>query len=899
MSGKPVLYLIDGSSQMYRAYHAPIRTAEGGLLRNAQGRPTNAVYIFVTMLRKLLNEHKPQYIAASFDLPGRTFRDDLAADYKANRVPMPDELALQIPMVHAACEALGVPILTSERYEADDVIGTLAQKAAGSGFDVVIVTGDKDFFQLVRDGIKVFNPRDEGTWYDAAGVTEKFGVSPDQVVDVLALMGDTIDNIKGVPGIGEKGARDLIATFGSLENLIARAGEVTQKRYREPLLANVDNARQSRELARIRTDVPVDFDANAVRYRGATRERCFEIFNELGFRTLVAEYAPTAGSVAKLYRVVDTADGVRELAGRLRSAGRFSLRVLPDRPSAMRATIVGLAFSTTPRDADYVPVGHRALDGAASLPVASVLEILRPLLEDERVPKVGHDLKFDTILLARHGVTLRGLDLDTMIASYLIDATRSEHLLEDLALEHTSYKALTEEDVCGRGVKALSLGDLPVDAALDYAGERADLAGQLAPILRDLLEKEQLTAVYETLERPLIPVLVAIERAGVKIDAPALAAQSQQIEQELARRTAEIYEAAGGEFNINSPKQLADVLFERLKLPILKRTGTSRAPSTAVEVLEELALAHDLPRRILEWRGLMKLKGTYIDALPQLVNPETGRVHTCFNQAVAATGRLSSSDPNLQNIPIRTELGREIRRAFIAEPGHVLISADYSQIEFRILAHMADDEVLIDAFREGADFHEQTAAKIFGPATGRDPHALRSTAKMVNYALLYGKTAFTLAKDIAVTPQEAQAFIDAYFTGFPRVRAFIDRTLEEARTTGVVKTLYGRRRLVPELNSRDFQRRSAAEREAVNLPIQGTAADILKRAMIDTHAALASHPDARMILTVHDELLFEVPRERAEEIAALVRERMQSAATLRVPLTVDVGIGDNWKEAKS
>ena len=894
-----MLYLIDGSSQMYRAYHAPVRTIDGGLLRNAQGTPTNAVYIFVTMLRKLLNEHRPEHIAASFDLPGRTFRDDLVADYKANRAPMPDELAEQIPMVHAACEALGVPILTSERYEADDVIGTLAEKAAAAGFEVAIVTGDKDFYQLVRDRIRVFNPREEGTWYDAEGVKEKFGVAPDLVVDVLALMGDTIDNIKGVPGIGEKGARELIAAYGSLENLLAHAPEVKHKRYREGLLANAEQARRSRELARIRTDVPVDLDPPALQYRGGSRERSFEIFNELGFRTIAKEYAPTAGSIAKTYRVVTTAEDVRQLADRLRAAGRFALRVLPDRPTAMRASIVGLAFSTAPREADYVPVGHQALGDTSSMPLDVALDVLRPLLEDETVRKEGHDLKFDAIVLARHGVTLRGLDTDTMLASYLVDATRSEHRLEDLALEHTSYKALTEEDVCGRGVKALSLADLPVEAAVDYAGERADLAGQLAPIFRGLLVKEQLNDVYETLELPLVPVLIAVERAGIRVDGGAMAGLSLKVEQDLAQRTARIFEMAGGEFNINSPKQLAEILFDKLQLPVLKRTGTSRAPSTAVEVLEELALGHDLPRQILEWRGLMKLKGTYIDALPQLVNPDTGRVHTCFNQAVASTGRLSSSDPNLQNIPIRTSLGREIRRAFIADPGNVLVSADYSQIEFRVLAHLAGDELLIDAFQRGADFHEQTALKIFGANTGRDPHELRSKAKMVNYALLYGKTAFTLSKDIGVTPQAAQEFIDAYFAGFPRVRAFLDRTLEEARATGIVKTLFGRRRLVSELTSRDFQRRSAAERVAVNLPIQGTAADILKKAMIGVHAALAPYPDARMILTVHDELLFEVPKARAEEVAEIVRDGMQSAVVLKVPITVDIGIGENWKDAKA
>ena len=897
MPAKPLLYLIDGSSQMYRAYHAPIRTSDGALLHNAQGKPTNAVYIFVTMLRMLLREQKPEYIAASFDLPGRTFRDDLVSDYKANRAPMPDELAGQIPMVHAACEALGVPILTSDRYEADDVIGTLVEAAVSKGFDVAIVTMDKDFFQLVRDGVRVFNPRDDGTWYDSAGVAEKFGVRPDQVVDVMALMGDTIDNIKGVPGIGEKGAKELIGKYGSLDNLLAHASELTPKR-KETLLANVDAAHQSRELARIRVDVPVAFDPDALRYRGATPERCFQIFNELGFRTIVNEYAPTAASVVRTYRIVNTIDGVRALAARLKAGGSIAFRVLPDRPSAMRAAIVGLAFSTSAREADYVPTAHRALGDTSSLPIDAVLAELKPLLEDAGVAKIGHDLKFDAIVLARHGVRLGGLDFDTMIASYLVDATRSTYPLEELALEHTAYKALTEEDVCGKGVKALSLGDIPVEAALDFACERADLAGQLAPILRALLDKEQLTEVYRSLELPLIPVLIAVEQAGVRVDSAALAVQSRQVDIELNRLMKRIYELADGEFNINSPKQLAEVLFDRMGLPVLKRTGTSKAPSTAVEVLEELALTHELPKLILDWRGMMKLKGTYIDALPVLVNPDTGRVHTSFNQAVAATGRLSSSDPNLQNIPIRTELGREIRGAFVADPGHVLISADYSQIELRVLAHLADDETLIAAFKRGDDIHAQTALKMFGTDSGRDPHALRATAKMINYALLYGKTAFTLAKDIGVTPQAAQEFIDAYFAGFPRVRGFIDRTLEEGRSTGIVKTMFGRRRLVPDLTSRDFQRRSAAERAAVNMPIQGSAADIMKRAMVDVHEALAGTPQARMILTVHDELVFEVPEAEADRFAGIVRDRMQSAAALKVPLDVDVGIGRSWKDAK-
>ena len=911
MSTPSRVFLIDGSSQMYRAYHA----MRGGGLTGPAGKSTHAVYIFVTMLRKLMTDHAPQYIAASFDLPGRTFRSDLATDYKANRSPMPPDLAEQIPWVHEACEALGVPILTSERYEADDVIGTLAVKAVDAGFEVAIVTGDKDFFQLVHEGITVYNPKEDGTWFDAAGVKEKFGVTPEQVVDVLALMGDSIDNIKGVPGIGEKGARDLIATYGTLEELLSHAGEVSNKRYREGLQNFADDARQSRDLARIRTDVPVPFDPDAVRYRGASRERCFELFTKLGFRSLVLEFAPTAETVGNRYSTITSRDELHTLADDLKRAGRFGLRVLPDAPAAMRAGIVGMSFSTGPREARYVPIARSRPDeglfsaltdggdsGRSGIEQDTALTILKPILEDESILKIGHDLKFDAIVLAQHGVTLRGFGTDVMLASYLLDANRSSHPLEDLAIEHSGYKALSEEDICGRGAKAVSFGEIPVERAVAYAGERSDLALQLSSTLEGLLKKDDLQGVYDELEQPLIPVLVAIERAGVRVDTATLASQSDRVEQELSRLASRIYELSGEEFNINSPKKLSEILFDRLgmRTETIRRTTKTKAQSTAFEVLEELALTHELPKLILEWRGLQKLKGTYIDALPALVHPATGRVHTCFNQAVAATGRLSSSDPNLQNIPIRTDIGREIRRAFVAERGSVLISADYSQIELRVMAHLAREQTLLDAFREGEDIHDRTALKIFGTTSGLGAHELRRRAKIVNYALLYGKQAFTLAKDIGVTRPEAQAFIDAYFAGFPAVRAFIDNLLVEARDTGVVKTMFGRRRLVPDVNTRNFQMRGEAERKAVNFPIQGTAADILKRAMIDVHKALPTIAGgrARMILTVHDELLFETPKEAAEETAAAVRELMEKAVTLDVPLEVDVGIGENWKEAK-
>jgi DNA polymerase-1 len=890
---------------MYRAYHA-IRGLTG-----PDGRSTNAVYGFTTMLRKLVADHKPEYLAASFDLAGPTFRDAIAADYKANRAPMPGDLAYQVPLVHEACEALGVPVLTSTSFEADDVIGTLALQARAQGFDVAIVTGDKDFFQLVSDGLRVYNPRDEGTWYDAAGVLEKFGVRPDQVVDVLALMGDTIDNIKGVPGIGEKGARDLIATHGSLEALLAAAPAVANKRYREGLLTHAASARESRELAKIRTDVPVTFDPDAVRYRGPSRERCFALFSRLGFRTLVAEYAPTAESVNRDYRVIGTLEELDALVDQLKAARRIGVAVVATSASAVSAHIVGWAFSATPGTGRYIPIGHTGLTETPNLPAREVFARVGPVLADPEIQKVAQDLKFVVMAAAHEGVTVAGVDLDTAVASYLLDATRAAHDVQGLALERLTYRAVSDDEVVGKRTataeggarRAVPLESVPASSIVTYAAEHADLPLALAPGLTADLEAAALTPVYCDLERPLIPVLAGLERAGVKVDVPALErlAASMQVElDDLARR---IYAYSGFEFNINSPKQLAEVLFDKLDLQSTKRTGRTRVVSTAREVLEELALVHEMPALVLRWREIQKLKGTYADALPTLVNPSTGRVHTTFNQAVAATGRLSSSDPNLQNIPIRTALGREIRAAFVAEPGHVLISADYSQIELRVLAHLSADAALTEAFTQGLDIHDRTAERVFGATSGLDPHELRRRAKIINYALLYGKTAFTLAKDIGVPQQAAQEFIDAYFAGFPAVRAFIERTLVEARATGVVRTMTGRRRLMPELLSTNGQIRAAAERETVNMPIQGTAADILKKAMIDVDAALTARnagrlSPARMILTVHDELLFEAAENEAAEVASLVRDRMERAFPLAVPLTVDVGIGRNWKEAK-
>ncbi len=884
------IFLIDGSSQMYRAYHA-IRDLTG-----PDGRPTNAVYGFVTMLRKLITDHKPDFLAAAFDLAGPTFRSELAADYKANRAPMPLDLVEQVPLVHEVCEALGVPVLTSEKYEADDVIGTLAFQAVAQGLEVVIVTSDKDFFQLVNGQIRVFDPRKTGAWFDTDAVKEKMGVDPSQVVDLLSLMGDAVDNVKGVPGIGKKGGQDLINAYGSLENLLSHASEVTQKRYRTALLESGEAARHSKLLVQIRTNVPVTFKADVLRYQGPDSNQCFKLFSRFGFRTLVADHAPTVSAIAKNYAIVRSATELDLLINDICSSGQCGVSVITEPQETRGPSLIGITLSSESGQARYVPVGHRAMADVTDLDTKTAMLKLAPMFADESIRKIGHDLKTDCLILERHGFKLSGLDVDTMLLSYVLDATRSTHKLGDLSLDQLGYRSIGAEELLGRGTKALSFGDLPPEAVLNYAGERSDAPIQLAEQMAPQLKRDGLDSVYTNLERPLIAVLVAIEQAGVCVNTEILQTMSVEVGRKLDGLQHTIQELAGLEFNINSPKQLSDVLFNRLKLPTLKRTGKTKVASTSVQVLEELAVVHELPRKVLEWRSLQKLKGTYIDALPKLVNPDTGRIHTSFNQAVTVTGRLSSSDPNLQNIPIRSELGREIRRAFVADPGMVLISADYSQIELRVLAHLANDETLIDAFRRGEDIHQQTANKVFGSKSNLDAHELRRRAKIINYALLYGKTAFTLARDIGVSQKSAQEFIDAYFEGFPAVREYITAIVDQARETKVATTMFGRRRPMPELVSSNGQVRAAAERAAVNMPIQGTAADILKRAMIDIHEGLPS--GVKMILTVHDELVFEAPEAKSQSVAKFVRERMEGAASLDVPLTVDLGIGINWKDAK-
>ncbi|HSB60269.1 MAG TPA: DNA polymerase I [Vicinamibacteria bacterium] len=888
MASAERVYLVDGSAQFHRAYHA-IRG-----LATSRGLPTNATYGFTTMLRKLLEDEKPERIGILFDPPGKTVRHEEYEQYKANRPRMDDDLAVQIPYVRRVCEVLRLPILEVPGYEADDVIAALARQAVERGRKVVVVSGDKDLLQLVDDDVLVLNPGREGTGatlYDRRTVEEKWGVPPERVVDVLALVGDAVDNIPGVRGIGEKGARDLVREFGPLEAVLASADKVKRAAYREGLLGQREAALLSKRLATLRRDVPVALDLEALRRREPDRPAAYALFRELEFQAIAKEFAPPeapAGETA--HRLVTRVGELEALAAEARKAGRVSLAAVVTSAEPVRARLLGLALAHAPGQAAYVPLGHSKLDLPDALPPDEALAPLKPLLEDASVRKLSAHAKRDLVVLARRGVRLSGVGFDAIVASYLLNPGRRAYSLEDLAFEFLGERR-------GSGSDGVSGDDASAEQAARTAGGDADLVLRLDRPVSERLEEEGLAAIYQGMELPLIEVLADMERAGVKIDPGLLAAMSRDMEMQLAALTREIHALAKGEFNINSPVQLREVLFDRLGLKAGKKTAKTRAASTAEDVLEELALLHELPRKMLEYRSVQKLKSTYVDALPQLVNPETGRIHASFNQTVAATGRISSSDPNLQNIPIRTPEGRRIREAFVAAEGHRLLSADYSQIELRILAHLSKDRTLIDTFQRGEDVHDRTSREVFGPLSPLPPEEQRRVAKMVNYALLYGKTAFTLAKDIGVSKKDAEAFIGAYFARYPSVRSFIDETIANARKTGHVRTLLGRLRRLPDLRAKNFQVRMEAERQAMNTPVQGSAADLIKKAMIDLHRALGERGlRSRLILQIHDELLLEVPEAEAEEARRLVKEVMEGALELEVPLVVDARLGRNWAE---
>ncbi|MBM4332836.1 MAG: DNA polymerase I [Deltaproteobacteria bacterium] len=887
---KPRLFLIDGSSYIYRAFFAIPS------LTNSKGFPTNATYGFTNMLLKVLREQEPEYVAVVFDAPGPTFRHEVFGGYKAHRPAMPENLRTQIPHIKEIVRALQIPTLEKEGYEADDLIGTMVKKMEAEGIDTVIISGDKDLMQLITPRVTMYDPMKEKT-FQIPEVTEYFGVTPDKVVEVMGLSGDSSDNIPGVPGIGKKTAVQLIEEFGSIEELLKNAESIKNPRIRASIVHYAEQARLSRELATLDTRVPVDHhDLQSLKLGNPDREKLQIIFKEMEFSKLLKEFASPMETKEGEYLLITEKEELNLLVENLREAVIFSLDLESTSIEPMQAEIVGISFSYKPHQAFYIPVGHTYPGAPKQLEKNHVLEILRPLLEDPALKKYGQNIKYDYILLMKSGIHLQGIVGDTMIASYLLNPAKHKHSLEELAREHLDRQVITYAEVVGNGAKAIPFSQVEVQKACRYSGEDADLTLMLANLLIPKIEKEGFAELFHQVELPLVEVLAIMEMHGVKINLPLLGSLSEEFAGHLERISREIFDLAGEEFNINSPQQLGKILFEKLKLPGGKRTKTGY--STDMEVLNQLSHEYSLPAKVLEYRSLSKLKSTYVDALPQLINPTTGRIHTSFNQTVTATGRLSSSDPNLQNIPIRTPEGRRIREAFIPEDGHLILSADYSQIELRILAHLSSDPSLTATFQRDEDVHTATAAEIFHVQAEQVNPEMRRLAKVINFGIIYGMSAFGLSKEMAVPPGVAQAYIDNYFQKYHGVRDYIDKSLELARERGYVTTLMNRRRYLPDIGSSNRSVRQFAERIAINAPIQGTAADLIKAAMINIHRRMIQEERrAKLILQIHDELVLETPEEEMPAIKALVKEEMEGVMKLSIPLKVDIGLGKNWAEA--
>ena len=881
--------MIDGSSYIYRAFFAIAR------LSNSKGFPTNAIYGFTNMLLKILRERGAEYAAIAFDAPGPTFRHEVFGEYKANRPSMPEDLRVQIPHIKEVVSALRLPVLEKEGYEADDLIAAMAKKLERAGAETIIVSGDKDLLQLITPQIAMYDPMKEKT-YQIPEVKERFGVTPEKVVEVMGLMGDTTDNIPGVPGIGPKTAAQLIEEFGSIEDLLKNVYKVKSAKVRALLERHAEQARLSRELATLDLNAPVDWGLQELRMGEPDRKALQAIFKEMEFSKLLKDFSLKPDHREDDYRLVTTREEFGDLVRNLEKAGVFALDLESTSIEPMRAEIVGLSFSFQPHQAYYLPVGHDYPGAPGQLSREEVLRALRPLLEDPGVKKYGQNIKYDYILLANSGVHLRGIAGDTMIASYLLNPSRHRHSLEELAREHLDRQIITYSDVAGSGAKQIPFSQVEVEKACRYSCEDADLTLLLANLLMPKVEADGFAELFHEVEIPLIEVLAAMEMNGVRLDVPLLGVMSREFEKEMERISQEIFDLAGESFNINSPQQLGKVLFEKLKLPGGKRTKTGY--STDVEVLNELSKDFPLPAKVLEYRSLSKLKSTYVDALPQLVNPKTGRIHTSFNQTVTATGRLSSSDPNLQNIPIRSPEGRRIREAFIPEEGTRILSADYSQIELRILAHLSRDSFLVETFQKGLDVHSSTAAEIFHVSPEQVNPEMRRLAKVINFGIIYGMSAFGLAKELGIEPGVAQAYIANYFQKYHGVRDYIDASLEAAREKGYVITLMNRRRYLPDIKSANRSVRQFAERIAINAPIQGTAADLIKVAMIRIHRRLIQEKrKTELILQIHDELVFEVPEAEMEAVKGMVTEEMEGVMQLVIPLKIEIGVGKNWAEA--
>jgi DNA polymerase-1 len=847
------------------------------------------------MLLKVLREEEPEYVAIAFDAPGPTFRHEVFGDYKAHRPSMPENLRPQIPLIKEIAAALRIPMLEKDGYEADDLIGTLAKKMESEGIEVVIVSGDKDLMQLVTPRVTLFDPMKDKT-YRIPEVVEYFGVPPDKIVEVMGLSGDSSDNIPGVPGIGGKTAVQLIEEFGSIEELLKNVAVVKNAKIRDRLLHYAEQARLSRELATLDLQVPVAEELKDLKPGIPEREKLQKIFKEMEFSKLLKEFtSPPEAKEEEYFLVTDGAE-LNRLIENLRQAGIFSLDLESTSLEPMRAEIVGLSFSCRPHQAFYIPVGHGYPGAPQQLEKKEVLELLRPLLEDPSLKKYGQNIKYDYILLAQAGIHLQGLAGDTMIASYLLNPSKHRHSLEELAREYLDRQVVTYAEVAGSGAKAVPFDQVEVEKACRYSGEDADLTLILANLLMPKIEAEGFAELFHQVELPLVEVLARMEMNGVRLNRFLLASLSEAFAGQLENISKEIYGLAEENFNINSPQQLGKILFEKLKLPGGKRTKTGY--STDVEVLAQLSKEYPLPAKVLEYRSLAKLKSTYVDALPLLINPATGRVHTSFNQTVTATGRLSSSDPNLQNIPIRTAEGRRIREAFIPEEGQWILSADYSQIELRILAHLSCDASLLATFQADVDVHAATAAEIFHVEPLQVNPEMRRLAKVINFGIIYGMSAFGLSKELAVPPGVAQAYIDNYFQKYHGVREYIDKSLALARERGYVTTLMNRRRYLPDIGSGNRSVRQFAERIAINAPIQGTAADLIKVAMINIHRRLLQEERrSKLILQIHDELVLEVPDRELSVIQVMVKEEMEGVMKLFIPLKVDVGVGKNWAEA--
>ena len=894
MAKRKLLILVDGSSYLYRAFHAlpNLTTSTGG--------HTGAIYGVASMIRKLRAEHDSPYMAVVFDARGKTFRHDMYPQYKANRPPMPSELREQVDDLHRIILAMGLPLLSVPGVEADDVIATLARQAREQGLEVLVSTGDKDLAQIVNSEVELIDTMSDKR-LDVPGVEEKFGVAPERIVDYLALIGDKSDNVPGVPKVGPKTAAKWIQEYGSVDELIKHAGDIKGK-VGESLREALDQLPLSRALVTVDEAVELDRDLRDLEPASPDTGALRDLFKKLEFSSWLSELedngAVPATQAETDYHCVNEEKQLKEWITRLRCAELIALDTETTSLQAMNAELVGISFAIDGGEAAYVPLAHDYQGAPRQLEPGKVLEALRPVLESPDRPKVGQNLKYDYTIFARNGVELKGIVYDTMLESYVLDSVANRHDLDTLALKYLGHKTISYEDVAGKGKSQVTFNEVPVEQAVDYASEDADIALRLHRVLWPRLEKEtRLKELFEKIEMPLIPVLAAMEQNGVRVDGAMLAEQGKELAKQMEEIEQKAFQLADTVFNIGSPKQIQEILYDRLELPVLRKTPKGQ-PSTAENVLQELAIEYELPQVILDHRALSKLKSTYTDKLPELVNPRTGRIHTSYHQAVAATGRLSSSDPNLQNIPVRTAEGRRIREAFVPEEGNVLLAADYSQIELRIMAHLSRDEGLLKAFREGEDVHRATASEIFDVGLDDVTDDQRRRSKAVNFGLIYGMSAYGLSQQLRVPRNEAQEYIDLYFARYPGVKAFMDRTRAEARDNGYVETLFGRRLYVPDIKASNFNRRQYAERTAINAPMQGTAADIIKMAMLLVNDWVAENdPAVKMIMQVHDELVFELPAASADRAEEGVARLMSGVVQLDVPLEVDTGTGSNWVQA--